>query len=292
MTKTPIFTRPDSSRAAAAFARLVETMAALRSPDGCPWDREQTLKSLVQFVLEETYEVVDAVERDDLQSLREEIGDHIFEGVFLAQIASERGAFDVADAVTYVTDKLVRRHPHVFREDGQLHDADSRERAPSADAALSRWDAQKARERANAGQASSALAGVPRSLPALLRAYKIGKRAASTGFDWANETDVVTKIREEVDELAEVVGWPVAGTARLEEEMGDLLFAIANLSRKLGIEPEAALRRANDKFTARFQAMERLLAASGRRLESMTLEELEDVWTQIKRGGEEGLNAP
>ncbi len=272
------------SLAALAFDRLVTIMAALRSPEGCPWDREQTLQSLVQFVLEEAYEVVDAIERDDLDALREEVGDHIFEGVFLAQIAAERGAFTVADSVQYVADKLVRRHPHVFREDGQLHDAESRERAPSADAALSRWDAQKARDRAEAGQSSSALAGVPRSLPALLRAYKIGKRAAAVGFDWEHASDVVAKIREEVDEVAEVVDASSSDAARIEEEMGDLLFAIANLSRTLGIEPEAALRKANDKFTGRFQAMEARITASGRRPAEMSLKALEVEWRAVKDG--------
>lgn len=259
-------------------------MEALRSPEGCPWDREQTLQSLVQFVLEEAYEVVDAIERNDLASLREEIGDHIFEGIFLAQIAAEQGAFTVDDSLRDVTAKLIRRHPHVFQDNGRVHDADSLERAPSADAALSRWDAQKARERAAAGTSASPLAGVPRSLPALLRAYKIAKRAAGVGFDWAGPGDVIEKIREEVEEIAEVVA---GGTApdrnRAEEEMGDLLFAIANLSRKLGIEPEAALRKANDKFTARFQAMEARIAASGRRTDQLTLDELEAEWREVKR---------
>src|SRR5262249_43487018 len=138
--------------ASGEFTRLVETVAALRSPEGCPWDREQTLESLTRYVIEEAYEVVDAVERGDMRDLREEIGDHIFEGVFLAQIATEHGDFDIADAVRAVADKLIRRHPHVFKEDGQVHDAASKERAPSADAALARWDAQKARERADAGR--------------------------------------------------------------------------------------------------------------------------------------------
>src|SRR5262245_54020705 len=175
--------------AAGQFERLVEIMAALRSPDGCPWDREQTLQSLAQFVLEEAYEVVDAIERDDLDALREEIGDHIFEGVFLAQIASDRGAFNVQDALAYVADKLVRRHPHVFQEDGRLHDPDSKSRAPSAGAALARWDAQKAQERASIGQLPATLGDVPDALPALLAAYKLGKRAAAVGFDWASVED-------------------------------------------------------------------------------------------------------
>jgi MazG family protein len=272
------------SSPAQEFARLVDIVAALRSPQGCPWDREQTLRSLVQFVLEEAYEVVDAIEREDLTALREEIGDHIFEGVFLAQIATELKAFDLADALRTVSDKLVRRHPHVFRNDGQLHDAASKERAPSADAALSRWDAQKARDRAAAGQTPDALSGLPTGLPALLRAYKMGKRAAAAGFDWSTAADVVDKIEEEVRELRETLDGERADAVRAEEEMGDLLFAIANFSRKLGIEPEAALRKANEKFATRFAAMEKQIAGSGRRMEDMTLAELEHQWQRIKSG--------
>jgi ATP diphosphatase len=264
------------------FSRLVDIMAVLRSPQGCPWDREQTLQSLSQFVLEEAYEVVDAIERGDLDALREEVGDHIFEGVFLAQIAGDLGAFRIEEALKTVSDKLVRRHPHVFRDDGQVHDAASKERAPSAGAALSRWDAQKAEDRAAAGHAASALGGLPQSLPALLRAYKIGKRAAATGFDWTKASDVVDKIQEEVTELRETLV-DSTNLERAEEEMGDLLFAIANLARKLGIEPEAALRKANDKFTRRFGAMETSIAASDRKMTEMTLEQLEAEWQLIKR---------
>jgi MazG family protein len=271
---------PDSP--ASQFTRLVEIMAVLRSPQGCPWDREQTLQSLSQFVLEEAYEVVDAIERGDLEALREEVGDHIFEGVFLAQVASDEGAFSVGDSLKVVCDKLVRRHPHVFRDGGQVHDAASKDRAPSAGAALSRWDAQKAEDRAAEGKTATALGGLPHGLPALLRAYKIGKRAAATGFDWAKATDVVDKIEEEVRELRETLEEAPSNADRAEEEMGDLLFAIANLSRKLGIEPEAALRKANDKFTRRFTAMEARIAASGREMSAMTLNEMEREWQQVK----------
>lgn len=272
-------TVPES--AAAAFADLVRVMATLRSPEGCPWDREQTLASLSHYVLEEAYEVVDAIERNDLEALREEIGDHIFEGVFLAQIAAEMGVFTAADAVRTVADKLVRRHPHVFQPDGQVHDAASKNRAPSADAALARWDAQKAQEKAAAGAAAaSALGTLPNALPALLRAYKLAKRAATTGFDWKRADDVIAKIEEEVAELREAVD---LGPAQVEEEMGDLLFAIANLSRKLGVEPEAALRKANEKFQRRFTGMEQAIAASGRAMNGMTLDEMETEWQQVKR---------
>jgi MazG family protein len=266
------------------FDRLVEVVATLRSPQGCPWDRDQTLESLTRFVLEEAYEVVDAIERSDISALREEIGDHIFEGVLLAQVASELGVFRIEDALRTVADKLVRRHPHVFREDGGLHDAASKERAPSADAALSRWDQQKAQERQAAGETEATLGGLPKGLPSLLRAHTLGKRAAGVGFDWTGSADVMDKIREEVEELREVI---TSGGAidqdRAEEEMGDLLFAMANLSRKLGIEPEAALRKANEKFSQRFNAMEHAIAESGRRMQDLSLEELEKRWQQAKK---------
>ena len=167
------------SDAGTQFEKLVGVMRTLRSPEGCPWDREQTLDSLTPFVLEEAHEVIDAIERGDMAALKEEIGDHIFEGVFLAQVAADSGLFTIEDSLRAVVEKLVRRHPHVFREDGRVHDAESKERAPSADAALERWNSLKAQERAEAGQRHSTLGSVPKGLPSLLRAYKIGKRVAS-----------------------------------------------------------------------------------------------------------------
>ena len=265
-----------------AFEKLVAVMRTLRSPEGCPWDREQTLQSLTQFVLEEAHEVVDAIERGDMDALQEEIGDHIFEGVFLAQVAAEAGLFTVADSLRTVVDKLVRRHPHVFQDDGRVHDAESKERAPSAEAALERWNALKAQERAGTGQRHSTLGSVPKGLPALLRAYKIGKRAAAVGFDWATTTDVIAKIEEEVAELRETLEQEPDNAARAEEEMGDLLFAIANLSRKLGIEPEAALRKANDKFTRVQSAGGELCRSQRPHLEAATLEEMEAEWQEVK----------
>jgi nucleoside triphosphate diphosphatase len=270
------------ANASQAFHRLVEVVAQLRAPEGCPWDREQTLQSLSHFVLEEAYEVVDAIERGDTGSLCEEIGDHIFEGVFLAQIAGENGLFTVSDSLQSVTDKLVRRHPHVFQADGRVHDLESKQRAPSAGAALQRWNSLKAQERAKDGRAHSVLGGVPKSLPALLRAFKIGKRAGEVGFDWERSDDVVEKIEEEVAELREALTEAPPDPGRAEEEMGDLLFAITNLARKLGIEPEAALRKANDKFTRRFEAMEQAISASGRTMGEMSLEELEREWAMVK----------
>ena len=269
--------------AAEEFEKLVQVMRTLRSPEGCPWDRDQTLGSLTHFVLEEAHEVVDAIERDDMHALKEEIGDHIFEGVFLAQVATEAGMFSIDDSLRTVVEKLVRRHPHVFQEDGRIHDAASKERAPSPEAALDRWNSLKAQERAESGTRHTTLGSVPKSLPSLLRAYKIGKRVASVGFDWAATTDVVSKIEEEVAELRETLERDPFNTARAEEEMGDLLFAIANLSRKLDIEPEAALRKANDKFTKRFTQMEERFEQSGRQLDGATLEEMEAEWQTIKK---------
>jgi MazG family protein len=279
--------------AAAEFTRLVAIMAALRGPHGCPWDREQTFASLAHFVLEEAYEVVDAIERADHAALREEIGDHIFEGVFLAQIAADEGRFTVADSLKAAADKLVRRHPHVFQADGTVHDAASRERAPSADAALARWDAQKAQEKAAAGGDATALGDLPKSMPALLGAFKLGKRAAAVGFDWQHAGQVIDKVEEELAELREVAGGGGPhDAARAEEELGDLLFAVANLARKLGMEPEAALRAANAKFAGRFRAMEDQAARSGRALRDMTLEEMDQEWNSAKRAQRPTASSP
>ncbi|MSO30291.1 MAG: nucleoside triphosphate pyrophosphohydrolase [Acidobacteria bacterium] len=266
----------------AQFEKLIAVMRTLRSPDGCPWDREQTLQSLTPFVIEEAHEVVDAIERGDMAAVKEEIGDHIFEGVFLAQVAAEAGLFTVEDSLRAIVEKLLRRHPHVFQEDGRVHDAASKERAPSAEAALERWNALKAKEREVSGQPHSMLGSVPKWLPSLLRAHKIGTRVAAVGFEWATTKDVMAKIEEEVAELRETIEQETENTKRSEEEMGDLLFAIANLSRRLGIEPEAALRKANDKFTRRFTQLEQNFRAEGRGLEGATLEEMDAEWQNIK----------
>jgi MazG family protein len=259
------------AKAGERFQELVDTMARLRGPRGCPWDREQTLASLRPYVLEETYEVLDAIDRGDMGALEGEIGDLIFEGVFLAQICADEGRFAVADSLRAVTDKLVRRHPHVFASRTSL----------TSRGVKTQWEQIKADEQRRRGDRRSVLGGVKRTLPALLRAYEIGGRVGAVGFDWARADDVVAKIREEVDELAEAVGQ--SARDRTEEEMGDLLFALANLARKLGIEPESALRRANEKFTARFEALERRFEAEGRSIHGATLEEMESRWQALKK---------
>jgi nucleoside triphosphate diphosphatase len=260
------------------FRRLLDIMATLRSPDGCPWDREQTIDTLEPFVLEETYEVLEAIDRHDHEALREELGDFLFEAVFLAQLEEEAGHFTIADSLKSIADKLVRRHPHVFAREAGESPLDS------AGQVRARWEEIKAQERGASSDPKTLLGGIPAALPSLLRAYQIGLRAASVGFDWARARDVVAKIREEVDELEEVAGGEGRDHERAEEEMGDLLFAIANLSRKLGIEPETALRKANEKFTDRFTAMERAIAGSGRTMRDMSLEALEDEWSRVKAG--------
>jgi MazG family protein len=264
------------------FDRLVEIMRALRAPDGCPWDREQTHASLRPFVLEETYEVLDAIESGIPAKLREELGDFLYEAVFLAQISEEAGDFSIAGAVESICDKLVRRHPHVFARHTD-------EGAPiTSQQVVEKWETMKAQERTAAGEPASTapkttLSGVPRTLPSLLRAYEISARAAAVGFDWARPADVIAKIEEEVAEVrSEVESGATGDLSGAEEEMGDLLFAIANLSRKLGIEPEAALRRANDKFTRRFEAMERSFAADGTSFADLTLDQMEEEWQRVK----------
>ena len=267
----------DSTRAAAEFTRLVEIMATLRGPDGCPWDREQTIDTLKPFVLEETYEVLEAIDRHDHAALCEELGDFVFEAVFLAQLESEAGHFTIADSVRHVGDKLVRRHPHVFKR------AEGEAALGSAGQVRVRWEEIKAQERGASPRPQTLLSGIARTLPALLRAYHIGVRAASVGFDWPTPGDIVDKIQEEVDELREAVTTDsTIDQHRAEEEMGDLLFSIANLSRKLGIEPETALRKANDKFTKRFDALEKSVADSGRSMQDLTLQDLETEWQRVK----------
>jgi len=262
-----------------SFEKLVDIMRALRAPDGCPWDREQTHASLRPFLLEETYEVLEAIEGGPPRQLCEELGDVLFEVVFMSRVSEEAGDFSIGDTIDAISDKLVRRHPHVFaRQTGDSPLTSSQ--------VIEKWETLKARERAEAGAAPKAkttLSGVPKTLPSLLRAYEVSSRAAAVGFDWARATDVLDKIEEEVGELRHEVEQGATGAlSRAEEEMGDLLFAIANLSRKLGIEPEGALRRATEKFTHRFETMERALATKGRTLNQATLDEMEAEWNRVK----------
>ncbi|MEQ1727878.1 MAG: nucleoside triphosphate pyrophosphohydrolase [Vicinamibacterales bacterium] len=270
---------PNSPTADAAreFVRLIEIMAALRAPDGCPWDREQTIDTLKKYVLEETYELLEAIDQHDHEALREELGDFLFEAVFVAQLEQEAGHFTIADSVKAVADKLVRRHPHVFKRD------EGEPALETAGQVKVKWEEVKAQERGGQQRQKTLLSGIPAALPSLLRAYQIGARAYSVGFDWDKPIDVIAKIREEVEEVAEVVAANATlDHARAEEEMGDLLFSMAHLSRRLGIEPETALRKANEKFTRRFTAMETRIAARGGTMSEMGIEALEAEWQQSK----------
>ncbi len=292
-----------SDLAGAPFQHLVDIMRTLRSPEGCAWDRQQTVRTLRPFVLEETYELLDALDREDYDALKAELGDFLFEAVFLAQICEEEGRFSIADSIQAISEKLVRRHPHVFEPDGtplQLRLTAFAEasavKKPEATLEPSevkeQWEDIKAKERKDAGaEEKTVLSGIPRSMPSLLRAYELSTRAATVGFDWVKAEDVLDKIDEEARELREAVARKGATSAEAEEELGDLLFAVANLARKMGIEPEAALRMANDKFQRRFDDVERQVTDSGQRLHDLTLEQLEARWQDAKvatRKGEVG----
>ena len=263
--------------------RLLEIMAALRMPvTGCPWDLEQSFATIAPYTIEEAYEVADAIERGDLDDLKDELGDLLLQVVFHAQMATEADAFDFDDVAAAISDKMVRRHPHVFG-DGQ---------ADAPDAVKAQWEtikAEESRERAErrAGKGLAAdderfLDAVPVALPALLAALKLQKKAARVGFDWPETVAVIDKIREELGEVeAELAGLP-ASRDRLEDEIGDLLFAVANLARHLKIEPEAALRRTNAKFRRRFGHIEDRLRASGQSLDAASLNEMEAHWQAAK----------
>lgn len=255
-------------------------MATLRSRNGCPWDREQTPKSLRPFLLEETYEAIEAIDRGDTDELKGELGDVMFQCVFQAQIATEARRFDIADSVDHIIAKLIRRHPHVFTPTGEPLSRKGRKgkvRTPKA--VLEQWEQVKAREQAAAGDEQRLLSGVPRSLPALARAYEISTRVAAVGFDWPEAGDVIDKIEEETRELREALR---ESPARSAEEFGDLLFSLSNLARKLGLDPESALRGANDKFTQRFAALEDWLLRRRTSVHAATLAEMEEAWQAIK----------
>ena len=259
------------SGAGEAFQELVDTMARLRGPGGCPWDREQTLESLRGFLLEETYEVLDAIDRRDHDGLKGEIGDLLFEGVFLAQIEHDEARFSVTDSLKHITAKLIRRHPHVFGDVAGV---------TTPGAVVEQWEQIKSREQEGKGEKKALLAGVPKAMPSLARANEISTRVAAVGFEWAKAEDVILKIEEEVAELREASLHETP--ERAEEEMGDLLFSISNLARKMGIEAESALRKANEKFTKRFTALEEVFEQRGRSVHDATLEEMEAVWTEVK----------
>jgi ATP diphosphatase len=271
-----------SRRAAAALARLATVMHVLRSPRGCPWDRAQTHATLRSHLVEETYEAVEAIDRGDLGALAGELGDVLLQIVFHAEIAAEHRRFDLAAVVEGITRKLIRRHPHVFTPTGRPLGAQARRaagiRTPSA--VKQQWEQIKARESARRPGTVGVLTGLPKALPALQRAQEIGRRVAAVGFDWERSEDVLDKIAEE---LAELRAAATEGPDRLAEELGDLLFSVANLARKSGLDSESALRQANDKFTERFSALEASFDKRGTPLDQAGMAALDRAWQQVKR---------
>ncbi|MEM1299058.1 MAG: nucleoside triphosphate pyrophosphohydrolase [Pseudomonadota bacterium] len=261
----------------AGIERILEIMRRLRAPDGCPWDREQTYATIAPYTIEEACEVADAIEQGSMADLRDELGDLLLQVVYHAEMAEEDGAFAFQDVVRAISDKMVRRHPHVFGwEEG----------GPRADPSEVDWEALKAAERAEKGELrDSVLDGVPSTLSGLTRAVALTKRAAKVGFDWTEPGDVLAKIHEESAELVAEIG---EDQDKTEEEYGDLLFVMANLARHLKVDPEKAVRRANAKFDRRFRAIEAALKHEGRRPEDATLAEMDALWDRAKaaeRGG-------
>ncbi len=266
-------TASNASSPGDGFARLVAIMARLRAPGGCPWDREQNFDTIKPYLLEETYEVMDAIDARDFEGLEDELGDLLLQAVFFAQMASEEGRFDISGSLEAINSKLVRRHPHVFAEGNAKTSAD----------VIRRWDEIKAEEREAKAKPrpKGLLAGVPRSLPALVEAQRIAGRAAGSGFDWPNIEQVFDKLREELAELdaARANGKP----REIEDELGDLLFVVVNIARFLNVDPEQALRKTNAKFRTRFAHVEAGVEAAGKTLSEAGIEEMERLWQEAKR---------
>jgi ATP diphosphatase len=251
--------------------RLLDIMQKLRDPlTGCPWDKVQDFRSIAPYTIEEAYEVADAIARADSSSLTDELGDLLFQVVYHAQMAAEAGQFGFAEVARAISDKMVRRHPHVFGEAA----------ARDAGAQTMAWESQKRAERAARAEHGT-LAGIPTNLPALTQAVKLTARAGRVGFDWPTAAAVLDKLQEEIDELRAEL--PAAQEARIRDEFGDVLFVMANLARKLGLDPETSLRQANEKFSRRFNSVEGKLALEGRTPADATLIEMEELWQAVKR---------
>jgi tetrapyrrole methylase family protein / MazG family protein len=271
------------------FAKLISIMAALRAANGCPWDRKQTHESLRPYLLEETYEVLETIDQRDDAKLREELGDVLLQVIFHSQIAAERGTFTIEDVLDTLADKLVRRHPHVFGDSSQIGALTNGEQV------LNQWEHIKRAERAAAGGARSALDGLPKTLPALLRAYQTQARAARVGFDWPHNAagleQIFGKVEEEVDELKDALAQAGAetapnrldGQADIEAELGDILFSLVNLARFLKVNPEEALRRSTNRFIDRVHLVEAQAEDTGKPLTDMTLDEMDALWEEAKR---------
>lgn len=257
------------------FEKLVEIMEKLRSEEGCPWDRVQTHDTLKRYLLEETYELIEAIEKRDFKGMREELGDLLLQVVFHSKIAKDEGYFDIYDVIETISNKMISRHPHVFGN------ADYK----TPEEVLDQWDDRKKEE---GKLKSSILEGIPIVLPALLRAYKIQSRVAKVGFDWDNVDGVIDKVYEELDELKDAI--KSDDKEKIEEELGDVLFSIVNLSRFLKIDPETALRKTNYKFEERFKKLEKIAQQKGLQIKEMNITQMDKLWEEIKK--EEGKYNP
>lgn len=278
------YSRPE--HAAQEIIRLAALMAQLRNPEGgCPWDLEQTPETIAPYAIEEAYEVLDAIQRQDWQAFPDELGDLLLQVVYQSQLAREAGQFDLATVARMVTEKMIRRHPHVtFGTEVLGNDPTHTSATTPAQALPAQWEALKEQERRKLikdGQSGGALAGLPPMLPALLRAAKIAGRAARVGFDWPDVSGVVAKVHEEIDEFT--VELEKGDKDRMQDELGDVLFSLASLARRLDLDPEACLRQACDKFTRRFEAVESKLSLQGLSMQDRPVEELDKLWQDVKR---------
>jgi len=258
-----------------SLATLVRVVKRLREPDGCPWDRRQSAESLRQFILEEAYETVDAIDKGDPAVLAEELGDLLLQIVLQARIAEEEGRFDIRTVIRSIVTKLIRRHPHVF----------GAERADTPEEVLRNWNRIKVEEKGGARSGASILDGIPGAMPALFKALSLSRRAAQVGFDWQRTADIISKLREEVDELEHSLSSETP--EQVADEIGDVLFVIANIARRLDANPELALEASNRKFMRRFRCVERLLAEQGRTPQDATLEEMDALWDRAKQSERE-----
>ena len=259
----------DNKQIADAFIELLEVLRRLRAPEGCSWDQEQTSESLIPYLLEETYEIIEAIEDGDIESLKEELGDLSLHILFQAELSREKGMFDISDSLKHISEKLIRRHPQVFNT--------NKSKKSIGDINKS-WEADKQKEK----KRENILDGVPKNLPALIRAHRIQEKASNVGFDWKELPPILDKVDEELDELKEAV--ELKDPENIKDEMGDVLFSLVNLSRFLDINPENALRMSISKFEIRFAQVEKELKKRGKSLTDSTLEEMDVIWNEVKKG--------
>jgi len=258
----------DNKLIAQTYIELLEVLRKLRAPEGCPWDRKQTSESLVPYLLEETYEIIEAIEEGDVETLKEELGDLSLHILFQAELARESGKFNISDSLKHISEKLIRRHPHVFNKNNSKQSIDDINKS---------WETEKQKEK----QRNNILDGVPKNLPALIRARRIQEKAANVGFDWDDKQPILDKIDEEVAELKEAI--TLKDPENIKDEIGDVLFSMVNLSRFLDINPEDALRMTISKFETRFAQVEKELKKRGKSLTDSTLEEMDEIWNLVKK---------